>query len=95
MLDQCRYKLRDQAGISGSLRGRLGYAIDRFMIYGDAGVAFTKYKFAETDFPQSFGGGQGLAGRQGSALNMLSPTIGPLALNGTITISARRTAQAA
>ncbi|WP_214477736.1 outer membrane protein, partial [Mesorhizobium sp. dw_380] len=41
----------------GSVRGRLGYAVDRFLIYGDAGVAFTKYKFAETDFPQSFGGG--------------------------------------
>ncbi|TPL40239.1 outer membrane protein [Mesorhizobium sp. B2-4-6] len=42
----------------GSVRGRLGYAVDRFMIYGDAGVAFTKYKFAEVDlFPQSFGGG--------------------------------------
>lgn len=41
----------------GSVRGRLGYAVDRFLIYGDAGVAFTKYKLAETDFPQSFGGG--------------------------------------
>ncbi|RUU48979.1 outer membrane protein, partial [Mesorhizobium sp. M2C.T.Ca.TU.002.02.1.1] len=28
----------------GSVRGRLGYAVDRFLIYGDAGVAFTKYK---------------------------------------------------
>lgn len=40
----------------GSVRGRLGYAVDRFLIYGDAGVAFTKYKFAQVDF-QSFGGG--------------------------------------
>jgi outer membrane immunogenic protein len=41
-----------------SIRGRVGYALDRFLIYGDAGVAFTKYKFAETQlFLQSFGGG--------------------------------------
>lgn len=40
----------------GSVRGRLGYAVDRFLIYGDAGVAFTKYKFRQIDFPQSFGG---------------------------------------
>lgn len=42
----------------GSVRGRLGYAIDRLLIYGDAGVAFSKYKFAETQLLlQSFGGG--------------------------------------
>lgn len=41
----------------GSVRGRLGYAFDRFLVYGDAGVAFTKYKFRQIDFPQSFGGG--------------------------------------
>lgn len=41
-----------------SVRGRLGYAVDRFLIYGDAGVAFTKYKFAETELLlQSFDGG--------------------------------------
>ncbi|CDX59178.1 Outer membrane protein [Mesorhizobium plurifarium] len=42
-----------------SVRGRLGYAVDRFLIYGDAGVAFTKYKIAEVDSttPQTFGGG--------------------------------------
>ncbi|UVK55092.1 porin family protein [Mesorhizobium sp. AR02] len=42
----------------GSVRGRLGYAFDRFLVYGDGGVAFTKYKFAETQlFLQSFDGG--------------------------------------
>ncbi len=42
----------------GSVRGRLGYAIDRVLIYGDGGVAFSKYKFAETQLLlQSFGGG--------------------------------------
>jgi outer membrane immunogenic protein len=41
-----------------SVRGRLGYAIDRVLIYGDGGVAFTKYKFRETQpFQQSFDGG--------------------------------------
>ncbi|CAN7493565.1 porin family protein [Mesorhizobium amorphae] len=41
-----------------SVRGRLGYAVDRFLVYGDGGVAFTNYKFAEVDsFQQSFGGG--------------------------------------
>ncbi|WP_245429381.1 outer membrane protein [Mesorhizobium sp. WSM3860] len=45
----------------GSLRGRLGYAFDRFLIYGDGGAAFTNYKFSETlvfpPFFQSLGGG--------------------------------------
>jgi outer membrane immunogenic protein len=42
----------------GSVRGRLGYAVDRFLIYGDAGVAFTKYKFAQVEgLDQSFGRG--------------------------------------
>ncbi|MEI9410277.1 outer membrane protein [Mesorhizobium salmacidum] len=42
----------------GSIRGRVGYAIDRILVYGDGGVAFTNYKFAETQlFLQDFGGG--------------------------------------
>ncbi|PBB34765.1 outer membrane protein [Mesorhizobium sp. WSM3868] len=42
----------------GSVRGRLGYAFDRFLVYGDGGIAFTKYKFtAFQPFVQTFGGG--------------------------------------
>ncbi|OBQ89968.1 outer membrane protein [Mesorhizobium sp. AA23] len=42
----------------GSVRGRLGYAFDRFLVYGDAGVAFTKYKSAEVEpFPDTYRGG--------------------------------------
>jgi outer membrane immunogenic protein len=41
-----------------SIRGRVGYALDRLLIYGDGGIAFTKYKFAETQLIlQSFDGG--------------------------------------
>jgi outer membrane immunogenic protein len=32
----------------GSIRARAGFAIDRLLIYGDGGVAFTDYHFAET-----------------------------------------------
>jgi outer membrane immunogenic protein len=41
-----------------SIRGRVGFALDRLLFYGDSGVAFTDYHFAETTLrPQSFGGG--------------------------------------
>lgn len=40
-----------------SLRGRLGYAMDRVLVYGDGGVAFTNYKFTERSPDQSFSGG--------------------------------------
>jgi outer membrane immunogenic protein len=32
----------------GSLRGRAGVAVDRFMFYADGGVAFAGYRFAQT-----------------------------------------------
>ncbi|WP_420408194.1 outer membrane protein [Hoeflea sp.] len=33
---------------AGSVRGRLGYAFDRLMVYGTVGVAFTDYDFDQT-----------------------------------------------
>ena len=35
-----------QSGIQGSIRGRAGYAFDRLLIYGTAGVAFGDFKSA-------------------------------------------------
>jgi outer membrane immunogenic protein len=42
-----------QADVQGSIRGRIGIAFDRALIYGIGGVAFTGYKttlFDETGF---------------------------------------------
>lgn len=45
----------------GSIRGRYGYAIDRFLIYGTAGVAFANLKSARDDFIVDDGTQTGLA----------------------------------
>lgn len=36
---------RVQQDWQGSVRGRIGYALDRFMIYGAAGVAFSRFEY--------------------------------------------------
>lgn len=42
----------------GSARGRVGYALDRVLVYGTGGVAFTNYSFREiAPFPQSWNHG--------------------------------------
>lgn len=48
---------------NGSVRGRLGYAIDRFMIYGTGGVAFSHFRFDEYSSGNPYGhGSKGLTG---------------------------------
>jgi outer membrane immunogenic protein len=38
--------LRQKTGLYGSIRGRIGYAFDRFLVYGTAGAAFVEIENA-------------------------------------------------
>ena len=44
------------AGVQGSIRGRLGFAWDRVLIYGTGGVAFTSFNTSMTDTAGFFTG---------------------------------------
>ncbi len=46
---------RVQQDWQGSVRGRIGYAMDRFMIYGAAGAAFTRFEYGYFNPVAGFG----------------------------------------
>jgi outer membrane immunogenic protein len=69
-----------------SLRGRVGAAFERLMIYGDGGVAFGGFRFAETTvLIQSWANQVHAAGRSAPASNMRSPITSLAASNTIIT----------
>ena len=85
------------AGVQGSIRGRLGMAWDRVLIYGTGGVAFTSFNTSMTDTagfspgfraPTRASRTPAPAGRLAAALNMPSPTIGGCGPSTAIRISA-------
>jgi outer membrane immunogenic protein len=51
--------VRSRADVQGSIRGRLGVAFDRILIYGTGGAAFAEVK---NDYTDTFGTFTGLAG---------------------------------
>jgi outer membrane immunogenic protein len=87
----------NQAEVQGSIRGRIGLAFDRALIYGTGGVAFTGFKTVLVDTTGFFTGLpepirpsriRVSAGPRAEAPSMPSPTIGRCGSNTAIWISA-------
>ena len=49
------YSVKDQIDYLGTVRGRLGYAYDRFLVYGTGGLAYAK-RSQSTGFPSTTSG---------------------------------------
>ena len=88
---------RSEGNVQGSVRGRIGIAFDRALIYGTGGVALTGFNTTVVDTTGFFTGipepmrpsrTRAPAGPRAGASNMPSPTIGGCGPSTAIRISA-------